>query len=120
MPQVVVTIDGKTYRMACGPGEEEHLQGLAADIEGKIASLKDDVGQIGDQRLTIMAAIMTADELSDARQRIAALEAESETLRGEIAAAEAGRAADRSRFLRAMDEAALFMERLTARLGSGL
>ena len=32
MPQVTVTIAGKTYRMACGEGEERHLEGLAASF----------------------------------------------------------------------------------------
>jgi hypothetical protein len=61
MPQVVVNIDGKTYRMACGEGEEPHLTALAAEVDRKIAELREGFGQIGDLRLTVMAAI-TATE----------------------------------------------------------
>ncbi|MDY8110261.1 cell division protein ZapA [Fulvimarina sp. 2208YS6-2-32] len=116
MPQVVVEIDGKTYRMACGPGEEDHLHELALDIEEKIAGLKDGVGQIGDQRLTIMAAIMTADELSDAKVRIRYLEAENETLQKRIVTLDARLSDLRTRFARAMDRASQLMESLTSRL----
>lgn len=75
MPQVVVTIDGKTFRMACADGEERHLESLAAEVDGRIGELRKSFGEIGDQRLVMMAAIMTADELSEQRRRIAALEA---------------------------------------------
>lgn len=116
MPQVVVTIDGKTYRMACGPGEEDHLHDLASGVEEKIQGLKDGVGQIGDQRLTIMAAIMTADELADARKRISRLEEENRTLKARLSSLEERMADLRSRFSRAMDKASHLMETLTSRI----
>ncbi|MBB3999293.1 cell division protein ZapA [Aureimonas pseudogalii] len=74
MPQIVVTIDGKTYRMACAEGEEAHLEGLAAEVDGRVTELRGSFGEIGDLRLTVMAAIMATDELDEARGRIAALE----------------------------------------------
>jgi cell division protein ZapA len=76
MAQVSVTIAGHAYRVACGEGEEDHLQDLARQIDEKIETLKRNFGEIGDQRLTIMAAITIADELAEANRRIAALEAE--------------------------------------------
>ncbi|ALN74054.1 MULTISPECIES: cell division protein ZapA [unclassified Aureimonas] len=76
MPQIVVSIDGKTYRMACADGEEEHLTGLAADLDGRINELRGSFGEIGDLRITVMAAIMVSDELSEQRRRVAELEAE--------------------------------------------
>jgi cell division protein ZapA len=76
MPQVTVTIAGHTYRMACNDGEEAHLQGLAQSIDEKIERLKETFGEIGDHRITIMAAITVADELSEAKAKIARLEAE--------------------------------------------
>jgi cell division protein ZapA len=75
MPQIVVSIDGKTYRMACADGEEAHLTGLAADLDGRINELRGSFGEIGDLRITVMAAIMLSDELSDQRRRVAELEA---------------------------------------------
>lgn len=76
MPQVTVTIAGKTYRMACGEGEEAHLEGLAAFLDGKIEEMRGAFGEIGDMRLQVMAAITIADELTETRNRIARMEAE--------------------------------------------
>jgi cell division protein ZapA len=81
MPQVTVTIAGRLYRMACGEGEEEHLQGLGLRLDGKIAELRSHFGEIGDQRITVMAALTMTDELSEAERRIAALQAELTGLR---------------------------------------
>lgn len=73
MPQVVVTIAGKTYRMACDDGQEAHLEALAERFDRTMRQLKDAFGTIGDQRLTVMTAIMVMDELVDAEARIAEL-----------------------------------------------
>ncbi|MDB5649756.1 MAG: cell division protein ZapA [Hyphomicrobiales bacterium] len=81
MSQVNVTIAGRTFRMACGDGEEAHLEGLATQVDQKIAELRQSFGEIGDQRLTVMAAIMIADDLAESRRRIAALEASLTELR---------------------------------------
>ncbi len=83
MTQVTVTIAGHTYRMACNDGEEAHLQGLAQSIDEKIERLKETFGEIGDQRITIMAAITVADELSEAKAKIARLEAELHALKAD-------------------------------------
>lgn len=76
MAQVTVTIANHVYRVACGEGEEAHLQGLARQIDQRIEKLKKDFGEIGDQRLTIMAAITIADELVEAKRRITELDVE--------------------------------------------
>jgi cell division protein ZapA len=76
MPQVTVTIAGKTYRMACAEGEEGHLEGLAASYDARIAEMRTAFGQVDDLRLHVMAAIAQADELHETKRRVAALEAE--------------------------------------------
>ena len=63
MPQVSVTINGRQFRMACEDGEEAHLLRLAEDIDQRIARLRERFGEIGDTRLTVMAALTLADEL---------------------------------------------------------
>jgi cell division protein ZapA len=80
MPQVTVTIAGRTYRMACGEGEEGHLEALAASYDAHIEEMRAAFGEIGDLRLHVMAAIAQADELHETKRRIAALEAEVATL----------------------------------------
>ena len=81
MAQVSVTIDGKTYRMACDEGQEEHLIDLASRFDRYVGHLKNSFGEIGDHRLAVMAGIMVMDELSEVTRRLKAIESEVATLR---------------------------------------
>ena len=86
MAQVTVTINGRNYRMACDDGEEDRLLGLADRFNETIGQLKGGFGEIGDQRLTVMAGIMMVDQLSEAERRIKGLEGELASLRESRAA----------------------------------
>jgi cell division protein ZapA len=86
MAHVNVTINGRQYRMACEDGQEDHLRGLAEAFDRRIADLRTNFGEIGDMRLTVMAALMVADELSEVSRRLGALEAERDHLRDHGAA----------------------------------
>jgi cell division protein ZapA len=81
MAQVTVTIDSKTYRMACEEGQEEHLSDLAGRFDRYVGHLKNQFGEIGDLRITVMAGIMVMDELHELQRRMRGLEAEVETLK---------------------------------------
>ena len=72
MAQVSVTIGGRAYRLACNPGEEAHLEALARGVDEKIKAMRASFGEIGDQRLVVMAALTIADELSEAREAASA------------------------------------------------
>ena len=85
MTQVTVTIAGRVYRMACDEGQEAHLEALAVSLDRKIAEMRAAFGEIGDHRLTVMAAIAFADGESEGERRVAALEAELENARNELA-----------------------------------
>lgn len=74
MPTVNVAINGKNYRMACDEGEEPHLEMLAAEFDQYVNRLKGSFGEIGDQRLTVMAAIMVTDELLEIKKKMSELE----------------------------------------------
>ena len=76
MPEVNVEINGRKYRMACEEGQQQHLIGLAERFNTHVEALKGAVGEIGDNRLTVMAGIAVVDELAEAEKRIKALEAE--------------------------------------------
>ena len=101
MAHVNVTIAGKSYRMACGEGEEAHLAELAVDFDARIAQMRKAFGEIGDMRLHVMAALMVCDELAELRKRLAVVEAEAARLRLTTEAGEAqladgiGKAAER-------------------------
>jgi cell division protein ZapA len=91
MNHVNVTINGRQYRMACEEGQEARLLRLAESLETRIEGLRGKFGEIGDARLTVMAALTVCDELSDAGNRIRALEEELTALR-DVRAAAADRA----------------------------
>ncbi len=81
MSHVNVTINGRQYRMACEEGQEARLLRLAESLESRIGSLRGKFGEIGDARLTVMAALTVCDELVDANNRIRSLEEELDALR---------------------------------------
>lgn len=81
MSHINVTINGRQYRMACEKGQEVRLLKLAENLESRIGDLRGKFGEIGDSRLTVMAALTVCDELLDANQRIRALEEELNALR---------------------------------------
>jgi cell division protein ZapA len=81
MNHINVTINGRQYRMACEDGQEARLLKLAESLESRVDSLRGKFGEIGDSRLTVMAALTVCDELVDATQRIRNLEEELEGLR---------------------------------------
>jgi cell division protein ZapA len=81
MGQVTVTIADKVYRIACDDGQEEHLTRLATELDGHIGDMRQTFGEIGDRRLTVMAAIAFLDQREELRDRVARLEQELEALR---------------------------------------
>jgi cell division protein ZapA len=81
MAQVSVTINGRVYRMACDDGQEDHLSRLARELDARIARLRDSFGEIGDTRLTVMAALMVADELAEAKRSVKSVEQEIESFK---------------------------------------
>jgi cell division protein ZapA len=81
MGQVSVTINGRVYRMACDDGQEDHLARLARELDARIGKLRESFGEIGDTRLTVMAALVVADELTEVRRRVRACEQEIESLK---------------------------------------
>jgi cell division protein ZapA len=89
MAEVSVTINGRQFRMACEDGQESHLMDLAQDLDRRIEGLRAKFGEIGDTRLTVMAALTVADELSEMSVRVKAMEQEFAALQdARIAAAE--------------------------------
>jgi cell division protein ZapA len=102
MSQVSVTINGRQFRMACEDGQEGHLMKLARDLDARIETLRAKHGEIGDTRLTIMAALTMADELAETNQRLRRLEQEVAGLQEARVAA-----ADRAKITQAAVAAAL-------------
>ena len=67
MPLVNVMVNSRAYTIACDDGEEDHLRSLAATVDAKTREVLGSVGQVGDTRLLLMAALLLADDHQDSR-----------------------------------------------------
>ena len=98
MGQVTVILNGRTYRLRCGDGEEQRLHDLAEHVRQRIDDLSYEFGQGGDERLLVMATLMITDELWDLKAQFAELQAKSPASQAsEADAAEATAPVRRSR-----------------------
>lgn len=102
--------------MACGPGEEERLAGLAAELDATIRQLKRRLGEIGDRRIAVMAALTILDRLKEAEERVADMT--DRIARLERAREEAALAAETedAPLIERLDAATAAVERLTRTL----
>lgn len=100
MAQVNVQINGRSYQVACGDGEQDRIAGLAGYVDGKVKELVEALGNVGDQRLLVMATLLLADEVFEAREG---------GVNGKAAAAEKVRA-------EAIDALAERLDRIASRL----
>jgi cell division protein ZapA len=105
MPQVSVTINGRSYPVACDEGEEQRIRDLAQTIDAKVSAFARQVGQAGEARLLVLAALVLADELAEA----------NEALRSVAAQAPAG---DGVALAKGVDRLAARIEAVAARLES--
>jgi cell division protein ZapA len=80
MAQVEIFVNGRSYKVTCEDGQEQRLEQLAAHLDRHVSDLAADLGQIGDARLMLLAALTVCDEMFDARAKIAAFDDEREGL----------------------------------------
>jgi cell division protein ZapA len=116
MAQVNLTVNGRVYRMACDDGEEAHVEALGTRFDGAITELRDALGEIGDQRLMVMAGILMTDRLDDAERRLQRVEQElrdlQENRRGTLARFDSLE----ENFVDSIEDAAARIERLAERI----
>jgi cell division protein ZapA len=116
MSQVTVTINGRQFRMACEDGQEGHLRRLASDLDERIEKLRKSFGEIGDTRLTVMAALTLADELAEAGDKLRGLEVELAVLHEAREASGDHAKATQAAVANALNAAAERIESITQRL----
>ncbi|MCC5994950.1 MAG: cell division protein ZapA [Oceanicaulis sp.] len=112
MSKVTISLNGRAFTIGCEEGQQAYLRELAAHLDGHVRDLAERVGQIGDVRLLLMAALIVGDELREAQGRAEALEEELTDARGRLSQAEARRRADRARAAEAINAAAERLEAL--------
>ena len=68
MSQSVVTVrlNGQPYQMGCDPGQEAHIEALAASVDSILQQLAGSVGQLGEARMLAMASLILADQTTQA------------------------------------------------------
>ena len=117
MAHVNVTINSRQYRMACDDGQEAHLTRLAGDLDQRIDALRKDFGEIGDMRLTVMAALIVSDELAEMKQRLGRLEQDMLALQEARRASADHAQATQTAIAAAFNSAAERIEAIARRLG---
>jgi len=114
LAKVQIEINGRRYAIGCDEGQEEHVMRLARYFDEHVKRLASSVGQIGDQRLFLMGALIVADEMHDLKVRLD--KAEAEIARLSDVRAQAALAALDPAPVTALDGAAGRLEALAARL----
>src|SRR5215469_6172118 len=70
MPEVHLTVNGRSYPVSCEEGEEKRIKELAQYVDRKTQEFVAKLGQIGEARLLVLAALVITDELADAHAAI--------------------------------------------------
>lgn len=117
MPALDLDIGGRSYKISCEEGQEAHLAVLARGIDEHVTALKGRFGEIGDTRLTIMAALLVADELHEMRARATGLERKLADSEARLERAMADLRTCEESAVEAVTLAAERVERLAASLG---
>ena len=111
MPLVNVMVNGRAYTIACDEGEEEHLRQLAGLVDAKAREVLSSVGQVGDARLLLMAAILIADEHHGGKEDAAGHAVVKAELEDRVEAAE-------TRAVVALENVASRLEQIAAHLSA--
>ena len=116
MAQVNLTVNGRVYRMACEDGEEDHVTELGARFNAAIDELRGALGEIGDQRLMVMAGILMTDRLDDAERRLKRAEQDVRELKDSRTNSAMRIDSLEENFVVSLENAAARIERLADRL----
>lgn len=65
MPEVDIIINNREHKIACSPGEENRVKELAALLNEEVSNIVNTIGQIGDVKLMVLAAITILDKNQD-------------------------------------------------------
>ena len=76
MVEVEVNIDGRKYRMVCNPGEEERILSIGNRFSSFVRELRQKFGEIGEQQITFMAAMLVTEQLAETEHKLEKLETE--------------------------------------------
>jgi cell division protein ZapA len=118
MGQVSVTLNGRTYRLECGEGEETHLIALAEYLSSHVDTMKRKFGQVGDDRLILMASLLVTDELWELRRQMQELKSSLAEARRDRSISDQSAKSVQSDLAQKVSAVADRLERLNERFGS--
>jgi cell division protein ZapA len=116
MAQVNLTVNGRVYKMACEDGEEDHVTELGHRFDEAINELRAVLGEIGDQRLMVMAGILMTDGLGDAELKLKRAEQDVQSLKDARADTAMRIEGLEQNFAESLSRAASRVERIAERL----
>jgi len=88
MPEVSISIGGRSFEVACQSGEEQYLQSAAKMLDGEASLLSNQIGRMPEARMLLMAGLMLADKTAGLEERLEKAEQELVSLRKGAAPAE--------------------------------
>ena len=70
MANVSIKFNGKEFLLSCEDGQEEHLEELLIQINQKFNSLKNDLGNLGENKLLLITAVKVMDEYFETKKKV--------------------------------------------------
>lgn len=81
MPEVSISIGGRSFEVACQAGEEQYLESAAKMLDGEASLLSNQIGRMPEGRMLLMAGLMLADKTAGLEDRLEKAEQEIVALR---------------------------------------
>ena len=70
MANVSIKFNGKEFLLSCEDGQEEHLEELLIQINKKFNNLKNDLGNLGENKLLLITAVKVMDEYYETKKKV--------------------------------------------------
>tara|TARA_B100000035_G_scaffold306352_1_gene308304 strand:+ start:19 stop:462 length:444 start_codon:yes stop_codon:yes gene_type:complete len=70
MANVSIKFNGKEFLLSCDDGQEEHLEELLIQLNQKFNELKNDLGNLGENKLLLITAVKTMDEYHETKKKV--------------------------------------------------
>jgi len=70
MANVNIKFNGKEFLLSCDDGQEDHLEELSIHLNKKFENLKNDLGNIGENKLLLITSIKIMDEYFETKKKI--------------------------------------------------
>lgn len=120
MGQVVVTIAGRSFRLACEDGDEPRLSALAETFDATVSELRASFGEVGDTRLAVMAGLVMTDKLNDAQAQLERLNAKVAELQSAMTLVQSTNAGNHNQLRARIDALAQRLEQAAQRQSGGV